>query len=429
MRVLSEKWQRNLAAMWTGQTMLMAAFSLSFPFLPLYFQTLGVEDPTAAAQWAASTTTVACLTMAVVQPIWGALADRWGRKPMVIRSMLGASLVMTLLGLARSPVDVLAIRFLQGLVSGITGASNALVGSSAPRARSGFALGVMQMSIFFGSSFGPLIGGIIADRLGFRSGFFFSGALGLTGTAIVICCVREDFARPKPDSPKPNVWVDSRSLLGIYLLPALLAVSFLIQFGQHTLGPILSLFVAELSERQNAATSAGIVMASTGAASAISALVIGRLGDRVGHSVVLPICLLGSALFYFPQAFVQQVWQLILLRMAMGMFLGGLMPSANALMAGMVAVERRGTAFGLLATMSALADAFAPLSAAAVMTFWGMRAVFLATGLVFTAAFVWVTVAFRRHSLRHIKPEAMSLLLDSRNREKPNHGKGDQDLH
>ena len=151
---------------------------------------------------------------------------------------------------------------------------------------------------------------------------------------------------------------------------------------------------------------AGVVLAATGAVSAASAFVLGRVSDRVGHGVILPVCLLGAAITYFPQALVREVWHLLLLRMSLGVFLGGLMPSANALVAAIVPRERRGAAFGLTAAASALANAVGPLSGAGVATHFGMRAVFLTTGALFALASGWVGFGFRRHALPRSQPEA-----------------------
>lgn len=391
----SEGWQRSIAALWVAQMLTMVGFSFIFPFIPLYIQTLGVKGTTEAAQWAGVIGAGSALSMAVAQPIWGNVADRWGRKPMVIRSLLGNGIVMILMGLASSPEQLLILRFVQGAVTGTIAAANALVSTTTPRHRLGFALGIMQVAVFVGASIGPLVGGLIADAFSYRLAFYISGSLMLLGVPVVLAFVREHREQSQSQVPNRGVLAESRLLMAIAAFPAMIGVIFLLQLGTIIVTPVLSLFVAELSGGANAATSAGAIIAATGAMSAMSALVIGRLGDRVGHTPILWVCLLGAAIAYFPQAIVQQVWQLLLLRLLLGMFLGGLMPSANALVAGMVPPERRGAAFGLLATATAMANALGPISGAGVATQWGIRAVFLATGGLYTAGWGWVTFTFR----------------------------------
>ncbi|MHB9089897.1 MAG: MFS transporter, partial [Chloroflexota bacterium] len=227
----SRNWRRNLLFLWLSQTLIMMAFSFFFPFIPLYVQTLGVHGDADAARWAGLITAAAAVSMAVVQPIWGNLADRFGRKPMVVRSMLAGSIITTLMGIATSPEQLLLLRFIQGAFTGTIAAANALVAASTPRSRLGYALGVMQMSFFLGASVGPLGGGLIADHFGFRMSFYVAGVLMLVGCLIVTLLVHEDFERPPAGVVRPGVWGQSRALLALSSFPILIAITFLIQLG------------------------------------------------------------------------------------------------------------------------------------------------------------------------------------------------------
>ncbi len=393
-----EAWQRNLAALWLGQTLGMVAFSFVFPFFPLYVQTLGVQGTAEAAQWAGVIVAASAISMAVAQPIWGNLADRWGRKPMVVRSMLGAGLTVGAMGFVTSPEQLLLARLIQGAVSGTVAAANALVATSTPKLHIGFALGVMQVAMFLGSSVGPLLGGVIADNLGYRTSFYAAGFLLLLGAVVVVVFVHERFTPPPADLPRAGVWAEARSLLGITLFPLIIGIIFMIQVGGVIVAPVLSLFIAELSGGENEATAAGVVLGLGGAVSAVSAIVLGRLSDRVGRTLILPICVAGAGLSYFPQAFVEEVWQLLILRMLLGVFLGGMMPTANALLVEVSPRSKRGAAFGLAAAAMAIANAVGPLSGAAIASHWGLRAVFLATSGLFLLTLAWVLAGFRRQA-------------------------------
>lgn len=394
--MLSQQWQRNLAAAFIAQLLTMTAWSFFFPFIPLYVQTLGVHGNEAAAQWAGAIAAASAISMAVSQPLWGAQADRVGRKPMLIRATLGLAIVTLIMGFATSPEQLLVLRFIQGAVSGIGGAVNALVASGTPRHRLGFALGLTQVGSFVGASAGPLVGGVIADNFGYRVSFYAAAVLMFVGAAIVIAIVQEDFKRPAPGIARESTWAGVRSLAANAVIPIVVVVIFLIQFGATIVNPILSLFIVDLHGGDNAATVAGLVLASTGFASAVSALVLGRMSDRVGHVRVLTVCLLGAALSYFPQALVGQVWHLLVLRILVGLFLGGLMPTANVLLAATVPPARRGAAFGLSAAATSVASATAPLTGAGIATFAGIRAVFVATGLLYTVGCGWVNLGLSR---------------------------------
>jgi MFS transporter, DHA1 family, multidrug resistance protein len=397
--VWTNDWRRNLIALSIGEMLSIAGFYFFTPLLPLFVQHLGSYGTTEAVQWAGVMAATSSLAAAAVQPAWGAMADRWGRKPMVIRSMLGGGATTLLMALATSPQVLLGMYTLQGIISGTVAASTALVAASVPKRHLGFALGILQVSVFVGASCGPLGGGLVADAFGYQAAFFVAAGLLIIGAVVVNNLVRESFTGPSNTTPRQSVWAEGRSLLGIGLFPLLLAVIFLIQFGNTTLNPVASLFIVSLTEGGNVATSVGLVMAATGAASAVSAFAIGRLGDRVGHKPVLLVSLAGAALSYFPQSMVQQVWQLLLLRMLLGAFLGGLMPSANALVAGIIPRERRGAAFGLTSSAMALSQAGGPVFGAGVATLWGLRAVFVTTGIIYSLAFLWAGLSLRTRAV------------------------------
>jgi MFS transporter, DHA1 family, multidrug resistance protein len=404
--MLTESWQRNLLAIFIAQTFTMVAFSFVLPFVPLYIESLGVADPTEAAQWAGLVTAATALSMAIVQPIWGNLADRKGRRPMVVRSMLGGAVVLSLIGLVRTPQELLVMRLIQGTVTGTVAAGNALVATSTPRHRLGFAMGVMQVAIFVGNSFGPLGGGLVADHFGFRASFYCASVLLVIGGCIVLLFVKENFTPPPKSAPRQGAWAQSKALLSMTIFSMMLTVTFLIQFGNTIMGPVLSLFISDLSGGSDPATMSGIVLAGTGLVSAASALIIGRLSDRIGPTKILPICLAGAMLTYIPQGMVQTVWELLALRMLLGVFLGGLMPTANALIAHMVSPERRGAAFGLVATSNAIANGTGPLTSALIATFWGFRAVFAAASVLFAFACAWVSFGVLRYQMPKPSPVA-----------------------
>lgn len=390
-----ESWQRNLVAVWIAQMVSGMAFSFILPFIPLYVQTLGVQGTTEAAQWAGLISASAAVSMTVVQPIWGALADRYGRRPMVLRSTFGGFVVLGLMGFATSPEQLLILRFVQGSITGVVAAATALVATTTPKARLGFTLGMMQVALFVGNSVGPLLGGYIADTFGYRAAFFAASAFLFVAGVIVIAFVREDFVRPTKEQQGPGIIAGSRALLASQAFAVLVGVVFLIQLAGVIVGPVLTLFIAELSGRENAATAAGLVLAATGVVSAGSAVFFGRLSDRVGHLRILLVCLLGAAASYFPQSLVDSTWQLLVLRMTLGLFIGGLMPSANALVAARVPPERRGSAFGLTATAGSLANGVGPLTGAAIATTLGIRAVFVATACLFVACWGWALAGLR----------------------------------
>jgi MFS family permease len=220
----------------------------------------------------------------------------------------------------------------------------------------------------------------------------------LTATGIaVVRLVHEDFARPQVMEPGARglgaAW---RLVVGSPGLLALIATLFFVQAGTSAVSPILPLFVGELSGgRSGVATLSGLVLGAGAATGALAAGFAGRVGDRLGHARVVGGCALLGALFYLPQAAVRAPWQLLALRAAQGTFTGGLIPGVMAIVAVGTPVERRGLIFGLTATATALGSAAGPVAGAAVASAFGLRAAFVVTAVVLSAAGGWVIAALR----------------------------------
>lgn len=377
----SSSWQRNLAAVWFGQLLSVVGFSAVIPFLPLYVQELGVTDQHEVELWAGLLGFAAGAAMAAAAPVWGSLADRHGRKPMLLRAAFGGAVCIGAMGLVTSVEQLLLLRFLQGSVTGVIAAANTLVASFTPRPRLGFALGTMQVALFAGNSLGPLVGGFAADHFGFRAAFLVTAILLLVGGMVVLFFVDEHFQRPA-------VVPGRRFMAGIGAVarqPAIVVfatATFTIHGTAMMVGPIFPLFVQQVSpDDQNVASTVGLIMGVAGVVSAISALAIGRVSDRLGHRKVLAVCALGAGLSYLPQAASTDPTQVMVWRAALGLFAGGLMPSVNALIALHAPAGTQGAAFGFNATASSLGGAVGPLTGAWLATALGQRAVFIAAGL------------------------------------------------
>lgn len=388
-------WQQTFWVLWIGQLVAMIGFAAVLPFMPLYVQELGVVDPASAALWAGAAASIAALTQAVMAPIWGALADRHGRKPMVTRSIISGGIVVGIMSVVGDAAQLVGLRAAQGVFSGTVSASRTLVASVVPSGKLGQSLGLMATGAFVGSSAGPLLGGFLADRVGFRATFLAVGALLLFSGLLVAFFVRERFERPR--SARAGGW---RAKLSIFVeLPAVRAVVvsiFVVQTGQTALSPVLPLFVQELvGPTESAASIAGGILAAAAVTSAAAATLGGRLGDRVGHRRVLAVAAIAAGLLYLPQAFVWNPWQLFGLRALVGLFVGALMPVQMAIVGLLTPPERRGWVFGLTTTSMALGNAAGPLLGSSAASFFGLRASFVVTALALTGAGIWIAMSVR----------------------------------
>ena len=259
---------------------------------------------------------------------------------------------------------------------------------------------MMQTAQFVGSSAGPLIGGFVADQLGFSTAFLFTGVIQIVAGIAVVVLVHEDFRRPvvAADTPRRSVFSSFHLVFEIPGLFALIGTLFFVQAGVGAVSPVLALFIGSLTpggDQSGVATTAGLILGSTAVTSAGAAIMAGRMGDRIGHERLIWICAICGGLLYVPQALVTSPWQLLALRAGLGIFDGGLMPSVMATIALRSPVERRGWVFGLTAAATSLGGAAGPALGAAAADLFGLRASFVLTAVVLTAAGVWAAVAVK----------------------------------
>ena len=389
------RWEKNLYASWVAQFCAILGFSASTPFIPLYLiKDLHVQTISEAELWSGVMAASSALTMAIFAPIWGILADRFGRKSMVLRAMFGGFLLIGLTPFFNSVWIILLLRIAQGATTGTVPANVALIASITPPKRLGYALGLMQTAIFTGASVGPLVGGFFADVTDYKITFLITSGLLLLGAIIVFFFVKEEFVPlPKPvqSGPKLSLMQRLRSQFGNRQFVAMLVVLTLVQFAGSVVGPVLVLFIQELNGSVNgAATLAGTELAVTGIAAAVSSIVAGNLADRFGRRKVLIISTLAASLLYFPQAAVGNFWELLILRGLMGMFIGGIIPSANAIIAELIPEGRKGAAYGLVSAASSLGFAIGPLTGAGIAATINIRGVFVITALTLLCVSAWV---------------------------------------
>ena len=390
-------WKRNLYAAWVAQLIAIIGFNLVFPFIPFYIQELGVTDKAQLARWAGILGGIPGLTLAVFSPIWGSLADRYGRKIMVERAMFGGAVIATLMGFATSVHHLLALRIVQGALTGTVAASTALVSTTTPRERLGLSLGLIQMAVFSGSSVGPLIGGVLADFIGYRHSFYVSATLFLVAGLIVLFWVREGFQPlPMEETAGKGLWKDLRMIFSSQQILIMVLFFFLMRFSQRMVGPIFPLFVQFLAkESRHVASITGGMLAITGMMSAISSLIIGGISTRFGYKKVLLVTVMGAAMFYLPQAFVKDIFQLFLLRVGLGFFIGGITPTANAIIGLLVSSKDRGKIYGISASASSIGRATGPIVGGMIASFISLRAIFVLAAILLTVTCTWIGTALR----------------------------------
>ncbi len=381
-------WQKNLYIMFTAQLVSTVGFSMIFPFLPNYVADLGSSYGISIVFLAGAVYTGHSVTMAITSPIWGALADRFGKKLMVQRALFGGAILLLLMAFVESAEMLVLLRTLQGGVTGTVSAASALVAASAPRERMGYAMGMLQVGVWSGIALGPLIGGILADAFGYSVAFYFTSALLFLGGILVLIWIKEPQQANLKKQRSKSMRAEWRHILTAPGVGIVFFFRFISWLSRNILIPYLPLFIATLLiDQTRLNTLTGLTIALASAAGTISAIWLGRLSDKIGHKTILINCVLVAAVAYIPQFYVQNIWQLILLQIITGAAAGGIMPVLSALLNHYTEPGEEGAAFGLDTSVTSLSRAVAPMLGAFIVFLGGFRLIFLVSaGLLFLTA-------------------------------------------
>ncbi|CQJ44247.1 multidrug efflux MFS transporter MdtG [Yersinia rohdei] len=393
-------WKRNLFVTWLGCFLTGAAFSLIMPFLPLYVEELGVSGHQSLNMWSGLVFSITFLFSAIAAPFWGSLADRKGRKIMLLRSALGMGMVMVLMGMAQNIWQFLVLRALLGLLGGFIPNANALIATQVPRNRSGWALGTLSTGGVSGALIGPMIGGLLADNYGLRPVFFITAAVLFVCFVMTWLYVKEQFA-PVLKKDMLNSRQVFNSLKNPKLILSLFVTTMIIQVATGSIAPILTLYVRELAgDIHNLAFVSGMIASVPGVAALISAPRLGKLGDKIGPERILVAMLALSILILIPMAFVQTPLQLGILRFLLGATDGALLPAVQTLLIYNCTNQVAGRIFSYNQSFRDVGNVSGPLLGAAVSASYGFRAVFCVTALVVLFNAIYSYWCLQRHPLK-----------------------------
>ncbi|XTZ37513.1 multidrug efflux MFS transporter [Salmonella enterica] len=392
-----ESWKVNLISVWFGCFFTGLAISQILPFLPLYVAQLGVTSHEALSMWSGLTFSITFLVSAIVSPMWGSLADRKGRKLMLLRASLGMAVAILLQAFATNVWQLLILRGVMGLTSGYIPNAMALVASQVPRERSGWALSTLSTAQISGVIGGPLMGGFLADHLGLRMVFFITAFLLMISFLVTLFLIKEG-GRPRV---KKSERLSGKAVFSSLPYPALVISLFLttmvIQLCNGSVGPILTLFIQSMSpDTANIAFLSGLIAAVPGVSALLSAPRLGKLGDRIGTSRILIGTLACAVVLFFAMSFVTSPLQLGVLRFLLGFADGAMLPAVQTLLLKYSSDQVTGRIFGYNQSFMYLGNVAGPLMGASISAMAGFRWVFAATAVVVLINLWQLALAFRR---------------------------------
>lgn len=392
-------WKRNLLISWIGCFFTGASFSLVMPFIPLYIEELGAPA-SQVPLLSGLAISITALAAAIVAPIWGNLADRKGRRLMMIRAAAGMTVTMGALAFVPNVYWLLVMRFFTGVLSGYIPNATALIAYQAPREKSGWAIGTLATGAIAGNLIGPLMGGILAELLGMKNVFIITGMILFITLLLTIFLVKETF---EPVEKKDLM--STKEILGQStrrsVLFGLFFTSLILQLGMTSISPILTLYIRELStDTGSVLFLSGLIVSVAGVSAVISSPYLGRLGDRIGNHKILLLGLVFSFCCFIPMGLVTAPWQLGVLRFLLGFSTGALMPSVNTLISKITPPEGVSRIFGYNQMFNNFGQVLGPLVGSAVAQTYSYSAVFFVTA-GFVLLNIFLSLFNFRHDLKH----------------------------
>lgn len=376
-------WKKTFYAVLGAEFLALTGFGTSTPITPLFLQDLGVNEPAALNLWVGAVNFGTCFALAFMAPIWGRLADSYGRKSMLLRALAGGGLIIFLIGFTQTPGQFLVLRVLQGAITGTVAAANVLIASVVPEEETGLRLGLLQMGIALGNSLGPLMGGYMADAVGHRFTFFVTSLLLVLAALIVHYGVKESFQPKLPAKfSAKSLLPDIRPLFESRIVLTLVILAGLVQLGIAFVIPILPLYVQEIVGGVRVASTTGLILGVSALASALASALTSRVASRVGSTRLLFFSFFLAGAFHIPQAFAWSSDSLLVSRMLTAIMLGMAIPLISILLAQNTERSRQGSIYGLAASMNAVGMAAGPMIAAVVAVVAGYQAVFLCAAVI-----------------------------------------------
>ncbi len=379
-----DTWKRNLIILWIALFFAAAGLSAVVPFLPLFIRELGVTNLSETSRWSGYVFSAPFIVSFFVIPLWGSLGDKHGQKLMTLRAVFGLSVALFLMAFSQNVIQLFIFRMLQGALSGFYPAALALAVSTAPKERTGYALGVIQSASTSGNIVGPLLGGLLSQLFGFRQVFVIVGVIILICALLILLFLKEE-KKDRADEEGSFSALDNWEyvfstkqilLTGILILMSSLAVSLL--------APIFVLYVETFKiDTASLPLVTGILYSILGLFATFSSLLFGKKIDDKGYrkNLVLASAIIG--LMFILHFYVYQIYYLIPIRILLGFGFGFLTPVLFTALSKKVVLQRKAGVMGIGSSFQILGNMIGPISSGLIGAVFGVRYSFILAGIIF----------------------------------------------
>ncbi len=374
-------WRRNLASLVAAVFIGFTGFTLVMPFLPIYIQQMGETDVGAIAMWTGASLGVTPAMTALFAPLWGRLADRFGRKVMVLRSLASFVILMAAMGFAQAPWHLFALRLVQGFFAGYGALCLAMAAEGAPEGRMAQSIGLVQTAQRLGPALGPVIGGVVAARVGLRTTFLVTASFYLVAFVLVaVVYVEKAPSAGTSHAAAPSERVTFSNVLAFENFLLLMALIFGFQFVDRSLGPVLPLHLSSIGVPDSkVALASGVIFSALACAAALGHHLCAKFLSRWGARRSLTRASLMAAAGAAGMTLSANVWLFGATASIFGIGIGVAMTAAYTTAASAIPETARAFGFGFLTSASLVGMAISPM-VAGLLAHAGIRSVFLVDG-------------------------------------------------
>ena len=360
-------------------------------FIPLYLVDLGLTNQGEAALWAGLVSGVTPCMVALSAPYWSRKANQLGPRKVMMFILFTLMVTVGACAFTQTPWQLLMLRILQGVVGGYVPIGLAIIILVTPENKVPWAMGLYQASMVMGLVFGPLMGGLVADLLGYRAPFvMFSALTGLCMLGIYLFMPNLQF-KHKVDASESQISL-IKSFLVIPRVRLLVGLLFLCNFGITGIGPILPLYIKHYMHMNDefVATIVGIIIFGAGLFSALASISIGKITERLTMPRIVFTATWAVGTLFILQYIMPSIWGLGIFRAIAGFFMGFITPIANTLISKAVPIERRGIVFGAVSSVAMMGNVLGPVLSGMIARAFGYGAVFWSTAAIFFVAALFI---------------------------------------
>ncbi len=375
-------WKKNLTFIWLSQFLAMIGFGCCMPFIPLLIkENLHIEDEHLRGLYVSLYYLAGMTSLCIATAVWGMLADRFGRKIMLLRASYAAAIFYPMLALMPNFWSLVLVRFVCSFFSGTVNPAQTLLVSTTPKEKHGFVLGTMSTAIWSGNMVGYLTGGLMVHYFGYATAFATCGVIYLISALLIQFFADENFQR----LPKSAVAKQPKHRFRDLATPGvtwLLAMFLIMGVARRIEEPFVAMLVETVHGEGEAAFFTGIISAVAAFGGVLAGMLIGHFCDKFKPSSLLLPIILASIAATTAQAASTSIAMLIAARFAAYLFAGGLQPVLQVMLSKITDEKLRGTFFGWSASVNTAGGIICSFISSPIAFYIGVRGIFYSAAII-----------------------------------------------